>query len=365
MERWITSMNQKKHWWLYVLLLFLGFAVGALLFTLRPTPALPVKESMSISTQNGNPRNTPVVQAVKKSGPAVVGITNKAYAKDYFNRTVQTGEGIGSGVIFDSRGYIVTNFHVIDGASELIVSLADGRSFPAQLVGGDPATDLAVVKIEATDLPVAILGDSDTLQIGEPAIAIGNPLGLEFQGTVTVGVISALKRTIDFGDRQFNLIQTDAAINPGNSGGALINAAGELIGINSAKIAVSGVEGIGFAIPINAAQPILKALMENGKVSRPYLGAGLLDQQSAARYGYQLPVGKGRLVGSLVAGGPAQKAGIQPGDILLSVSGQEVGGISKLRKILETSQIGDVVSVEISRNGQLKRLEVRLEEPQQ
>lgn len=358
-------MNQKKQWWLYFSLLLLGFAVGALLITLRSTPATPSKELSTLSDKAESSKETAIVQAVKKASPAVVGITNKAYAKDYFNRTIQTGEGIGSGVILDSRGYIATNFHVINGASELIVSLSDGRSFPAKLIGGDPATDLAVVKIEATNLPVATMGNSDNLQIGEVAIAIGNPLGLEFQGTVTVGVISALKRTIDLGDRQFNLIQTDAAINPGNSGGALINSAGDLIGINSAKIAVSGVEGIGFAIPINSAQPILKALMENGKVSRPYLGAGLLDQQSAARYGYQLPEGKGLLIGSLVANGPAQKSGIQIGDILLSVNGQEVGGVSKLRKILETSQIGDVISAEISRNGQVKQLEIKLEEPKQ
>ena len=201
-------------------------------------------------------RNTPIVAAAKKVGPAVVGITNKAYVRDIFNRVQLTERGTGSGVIYDKSGLIATNNHVVEGASEIIVSLTDGRSVKGKVLGADAATDLAVVKIDENNLPVADFGDSSTLQVGEPAIAIGNPLGLEFRGSVTAGVISALNRSIQLGERKFDLIQTDAAINPGNSGGALVNAEGEVVGINSAKIAVSGVEGIGFAIPINSAKPI-------------------------------------------------------------------------------------------------------------
>ena len=164
--------------------------------------------------------------------------------RDFFNRTQLMERGTGSGVIYDKAGYIATNNHVVEGASEIIVSLPDGRTVKGKVLGADAVTDLAVVKIDADNLTVATFGDSDTLQVGEPAIAIGNPLGLEFRGSVTAGVISALNRSIEVGERKFNLIQTDAAINPGNSGGALVNADGEVVGINSAKVAVSGVEGL-------------------------------------------------------------------------------------------------------------------------
>ena len=235
-------------------------------------------------------RNTAVVQAAKKVSPAVVGITTKVYNRDMFNRKVLVGEGVGSGVIFDKAGYIVTNNHVVGTAKTVIVSLADGQSTEGTVVGRDEKTDLAVVKIKMDNLPVAEFGDSDSLQVGEPAIAIGNPLGLEFQGTVTVGVISSLNRTIGAEGQSMKLIQTDAAINPGNSGGALVDADGKVIGINSAKISKEGVEGLGFAIPINAARPILQDLIKNGKVVRPYLGLYGLDQQMAARFGMKLNV---------------------------------------------------------------------------
>lgn len=216
-------------------------------------------------------RNTPIVKAAKKVGPTVVGITNKALVRDYFNRTQLVEKGVGSGVIYSKDGLIATNNHVVEGAKELVVSLPDGRTYPGRVLGTDPTTDLAVVKIDAKeDLPVAEFGDSDSLMVGEPAIAIGNPLGLEFRGSVTTGVISALNRSVDVGERNFKLIQTDAAINPGNSGGALVNADGQVIGINSAKVAVSGVEGIGFAIPINEAKPILEALAKMGGLPVPF-----------------------------------------------------------------------------------------------
>ena len=173
-------------------------------------------------------RNTPVVRAAKAVGPAVVGITNKAVARDWFNNPVQV-EGAGSGVIFRKDGYIVTNNHVVSGAKEIIVSLADGRSLSGRLIGADELTDLAVVKVDADDLPAAEFGDSDDIMVGEPAIAIGNPMGLEFQGSVTSGVISALNRSLELDDRVIKVIQTDAAINPGNSGGALVNADGKVI----------------------------------------------------------------------------------------------------------------------------------------
>lgn len=312
--------------------------------------------------QVSDARNTPIVKAAKAVSPAVVGITNKAYARDFFNRKVLVEQGSGSGVIFDANGYIATNNHVVQNSQELVVSLADGRTFPGKVVGVDPATDLAVVKINAKDLPVAVLGDSDSLMVGEPAIAIGNPLGLEFQGSVTAGVISALNRSIEIGDRKFKLIQTDAAINPGNSGGALVNADGEVVGINSAKISVSGVEGIGFAIPINSARPILQSIIEKGRVIRGYLGVGALDKNLAARYGYDLDLDKGVYIARLEQGGPAYKAGLREGDIILKVAGTETNSVAELRSAIDTQPVGSKVEVVYVRNGQNGTVGVVLEE---
>ncbi len=305
-------------------------------------------------------RNTAIVRAAQAVGPAVVGITNKAYANG--KRKVLVEQGVGSGVIFDSNGYIVTNNHVVEGAQEITVSLSDGRVLTGRVLGSDPVTDLAVVKVDATGLPAAVLGDSDSLVVGEPAIAIGNPLGLEFQGSVTAGVISALNRSIEIGERKFKLIQTDAAINPGNSGGALVNADGVVIGINSAKIAVAGVEGIGFAIPTNIAKPILQSLIDKGHVVRAYLGVGALDSKSAAAYGYDLELDKGVYIAQLVKGGPAAKAGLNNGDIILSVAGTETNSVADLRAVIDAQAVGSNVEVVFIRNGRQQKTTATLEE---
>ena len=286
-------------------------------------------------------------------GPAVVGITNKGYVRDFFNRVYFTDKGTGSGVIYDKAGYIATNNHVVEGASEIIVSLAEGLSVKGKVLGADPATDLAVVKIDAKDITVAQFGDSDTLQVGEPAIAIGNPLGLEFQGSVTAGVISALNRTLTIGDNRLKLLQTDAAINPGNSGGALVNADGQVIGINSAKLAATGVEGIGFAIPINTAKPIIDELINKGHVTYPYLGVGVLDKQTAAQAGYKLNVDAGVIVMQLELGSPADQAGIRQRDLILKIDGKDTNTVADLRSIIAEHKVGDNITITISRNGQV------------
>lgn len=306
-------------------------------------------------------RNTPAVRAAKAVGPSVVGITNKAVVRDWFNNPVET-EGAGSGVVFRADGYIVTNNHVVSGAKEIIVSLADGRSLKGKLIGADEVTDLAVVKVEASDLPVATFGDSDGIVVGEPAIAIGNPLGLEFQGSVTSGVISALNRTLDISDKRVKLLQTDAAINPGNSGGALVNADGQVIGINSAKVAANGVEGMGFSIPSNTVQAIIKELMEKGYVARPYLGVTIFDPSTAARYGYQLNIDKGVYVFRLTLGGPADKAGLQRGDIILKMGDKEVNSVSELRQQVGEHKVGDSVKITFDRNGTTHTVDIVLEE---
>lgn len=326
-----------------------------------PAASTNVPDENKIAENASDARKTPVVRAAKAVGPAVVGITNKAVARDWFNNQVQVEQGVGSGVIFRSDGYIVTNNHVIAGAKEIVVSLADGRSFTGQLVGADELTDLAVVKIDATDLPAAEFGDSDDIMVGEPAIAIGNPMGLEFRGSVTAGVISALNRTLDINEGQLKLIQTDAAINPGNSGGALVNADGKVIGINSAKLAASGVEGMGFAIPINSVRNIVDNLMANGKVIRPYIGVGVFDKETAARQGYRLNADKGVYVEELALNGPADKAGIRRGDMIMAIDGKEINTVGELRSVILSHKVGDVLQVSIDRAGGSNVVEVVLE----
>lgn len=327
--------------------------------TANVTEAAPNKPESNSKLSDA--RNTPAVRVAKTVGPAVVGITNKAVAHDIFNRTFET-EGVGSGVIFRNDGYIITNNHVIAGAKEIIVSLSDGNSVNGTLIGTDEMTDIAVVKVDVKDLPTAELGDSDEVVVGEPAIAIGNPMGLEFQGSVTVGVISALNRTLELNDRRVTLFQTDAAISPGNSGGALVNADGEVIGINSAKLATTGVEGMGFAIPINTVKAIVNELMDKGYVSRPYLGVTIFDKPTAARYGYQLSIEKGVYIFQVGLDSPAGRAGFQRGDIILSIDGKEVNSVSDVRNAIAAHKIGDRIKVLIDREGRQETIEVTLEE---
>lgn len=306
-------------------------------------------------------RNTAVVQAVKEVGPAIVGITTRVYDRDMFNRRVEVGQSVGSGVLFDKKGYIVTNNHVVSGSKEVNVCLSNGKTVQGKVVGTDPSTDLAVVKIDGSDdLPVASFGDSDALQVGETAIAIGNPLGLEFQGTVTVGVISALNRSLDDIDQRFRLIQTDAAINPGNSGGALVTADGKVVGINSAKIAKEGVEGMGFAIPINSAKGIIQQLISSGKVTRAYLGVYAADKDIAQRYGYDWDHDGGVLVMKVASRSPVSLTDIRPGDYILAIDGQSIDTVKGMRDILDTHKPGDRIKVTYEHNGRKADTEVLL-----
>jgi len=363
-----------RRWAPFFAIAVLGAVVGGSLvlsfaghiFAKPEQQGLAVPQNLVVSTAYAgisSARNTPVVLAAQLVGPAVVGIVNKAYALDiYNNQKILVDRESGSGVIISSDGYIVTNFHVVENAAALTISLSDGRTFAGRKIGVDPVTDLAVVKIDAANLPAAVLGDSDSLLVGEPAIAIGNPLGLEFQNSVTAGVISALNRSIEIGERRFKLLQTDAAINPGNSGGALVNADGMVIGINSAKISVSGVEGMGFAIPINTVRPIIKSIIEKGRVIRAYLGVGVMDKASALQQGYELNIEKGVYVVNITPGGPAEKAGISKGDVILKIDGTETNSVADLRGMLDNQPVGVTVNVVIIHNGQLLTRAVQLEE---
>jgi serine protease Do len=301
-----------------------------------------------------------IVAISKKVGPAVVGITN-IQGRDYFNNTLSS---TGSGVIFDNKnGYIVTNYHVIEGSRNLMVTLNKEQQYEAEIVGYDVETDLAVIKIDAEGLPEAQLGDSSKLQVGELAVAIGNPLGNEFARTVTVGVISALNREITLygSELSLELIQTDAAINPGNSGGALVNSQGQVVGINSSKIARADVEGMGFAIPMNDVRPIIKQLIENGKVIRPFLGVyGLETITEKLSKWYDLPVGV--YIGGIFRGGPADRAGMQTDDVIVELAGKKITSYNDLKKELAKFKVGDEIKVVVNRKGKKIELSAVLDE---
>ena len=308
-------------------------------------------------------KDSAIIKVAEIIGPAVVGISNRGVGNSFFGQHPNVEQGTGSGVVIDERGYIVTNNHVVQGATEIQVSLADGREVPGEIVGTDARTDLAVIKINADNLTVAPLGDSSSLKVGELAVAIGNPLGIEFAGTVTAGIISALNRTIAIGEQEFKLIQTDAAINPGNSGGALVNAKGELVGINSAKIQGAEIEGINFAIPISDAKPIIDNLIEHGKVIRPWIGVvfrGLaVDKEFAKKY--DLPIEFG-LVVEAAPKGPAEKAGIQNEDIIYKVNNKEIKEFQDLRNSIEGLKPGEKVDVYIIREKEKLKLSIELGE---
>ncbi|MGO5064488.1 PDZ domain-containing protein [Clostridium sporogenes] len=289
-----------------------------------------------------------ITKAAESVGPAVVGISNKT--EGYFGVADQ---GSGSGIIFDPSGYIVTNNHVINGAQKITVKLSTGKVLDASLVGKDSRSDLAVIKVDAKNLPVAKFADSSKVKVGDVAIAIGNPLGEEFAGTVTAGIVSAINRKLQYGGAVYKLIQTDAAINPGNSGGALCNDSGEIIGINSLK---ENAEGIGFAISINEAKDIIKSLMDYGKVSRPYLGvAG--KTISSERNGVS-----GAYIAEVVQGSGAAAAGIRPTDIIVELDGKKVTKFEDLADILDNHKVGDVVKTKILRNSKYKEVNVTLSE---
>ena len=308
-------------------------------------------------------RNTAVVETAKRVGPAVVGITSEVYDRDIFNRNVEVGQNVGSGVIFDKKGYIVTNNHVVGNNRQVNVALSDGQVVTGKVIGTDSVTDLAVVKIPGSDkLPVAEFGNSDSLQPGETAVAIGNPLGLEFRGTVTVGVISALNRTLDDVEKQIKLIQTDAAINPGNSGGALCTADGKVIGINSAKIAKAGVEGMGFAIPINQVKVIVSQLISNGHVTRPYLGLYGIDKTLAARNGISWDHNGGIYVYKIADGSPLDGSDIVRGDYIMQINGKATNSLSELRNVMMNYKPGDKVTITYEHSGHTRTAVVVLGE---
>ena len=277
----------------------------------------------------------------------------------------RSGSGTGTGVVLSEEGYIVTNYHVIDGSIQIMVRLSDDREFSAVVVGSDPATDLSVLKIQADSLTAATFGSSETLRVGDSVVAIGDPLGIEYRGTMTDGIISAINRNVNIDGRLMNLIQTNAALNSGNSGGPLINSYGQVVGINTVKIGTftdsAGVEGIGFAIPSATVKDVVEQIIELGYVSgRPSIGfSGEGVSLFYQRY-YRLP--GGMYITDIVPGSNAQRVGLEIGDILISVDGNKISDQADLETLLYGYSAGDVVKIVIYRGGYTMQADLTLEE---
>lgn len=334
----------------------------------------------STSASSGNINTTQIsladysgtgIAVAKKVQPSIVGIKVEYTVNSIFMNQQGTATAEGSGIIISENGYILTNNHVINSnstssyyeigqANKVTVHLYnDTTEYTATVVGTDEETDLAVIKIDKEGLTAAEIGDSDSVQVGEFSMAIGNPLGM--QSSVTSGIISALNREVTDSDgKTFKLIQTDAAINSGNSGGALVNSQGQLIGVNTLKVSATGVEGMGFAIPINSAKPIYEQLIQYNKVKRPYIGiAGRdLDETTAKRNNLVV----GIYVASVDEYSAAEKAGIKAGDVIIKADGQSIKTMTELNNIKNTHSIGDTMTVTVNRNGQEKELTLTLQE---
>ncbi|NLI90954.1 MAG: PDZ domain-containing protein [Peptococcaceae bacterium] len=328
------------------------------------TPNTVTSASSPVATISNTTQSTyPVEQIAKTVGPAVVCVNNLQTGRGFYRNTGLQEAASGSGFIIDAqKGYIVTNNHVIDGAEKVTVSLSDGRNLDAKIVGADPMTDLAVLQISDTkNLTAVTLGNSAQVEVGQPAVAIGNPGGNDFARSVTAGVISALNRTLDIqGEASFNLIQTDAAINPGNSGGPLVNYQGQVIGINSAKYAVQGFEGMGFAIPISDALPTIQQLIQSGAAKHPALLISVNDQYRAYAQAGNIPVGA--YVSAVSPNGPADKAGIKEGDVITKINDAQIQNSSDLVRQLYKYNVGDQVNVTFVRNGKTNQVKATLGE---
>ena len=349
-----------------------------------PTPTSATPQVPSLPEQPANALEAQVEAVYTQAGSAVVNVTSVTYAYDFFFNPVPQ-EGTGSGFVYDEEGHIVTNYHVIENAEELSVTLADGETYSAQIVGEDPTNDLAVIGIDAEDLPQPIpLADSDALNVGQFVVAIGNPFGLE--RTLTAGVISSLGRVIRGPEQNFigEVIQTDAAINPGNSGGPLLDLKGRLIGVNSQIVSPSQANaGVGFAVPANTVRRVVPELIARGRYPHPWLGIepiSLTAERARAfqEAGMEVPVDRGVLVLRVARGGPAEQAGIRGGDrvaqlgryrvpvggdIIIAINQEPVDDYQDLTVYLETeTRVGDTIDVTFIRDGDAQTVQVTLEE---
>lgn len=355
--------NRKRGLFSYFLVAMIGALIGGVI-SVYIAPYLPYQNSDFNTRYEGDFDSTQeikitptedigIVEAVaKKSMRSVVGITTIQRGIDYFLGEVER-QGLGSGVIVSSDGYIITNSHVVayGQADKITVLFEDGTTKPGRVLWHSDIYDLAIVKVDITNLPPAELGDSDNLKVGEVAVAIGNPLGLEFERTVTSGVISGLNRTVVIENNQKieDLIQTDASINPGNSGGPLLNGRGEVIGINTAKI--SGGEGLGLAIPINAVKPIISRMIDEGEFKQVFIGIqGIAVEKYEQALAIELNADQGIYIIEVIADSPAHESGLIAGDVLLKIDNEEVNSMNELRNLLLHYKPGEAVKLTILRN---------------
>ncbi len=342
------------------LVLSIGCGIGGAYLIARTNPSSVIYQDTSKIVSTGSQDSSTIKSVVEQCANSVVEIQTESVTNGSNPFQQYVSSGAGSGVILTQDGYIVTNHHVIEDANSITVRTRSGDEYNASLVGSDEQSDLAVLKIDATGLTPAVLGDSTTLEVGDLAIAIGNPLG-ELGGSVTSGIISALDREMTIDGQTMTLLQTDAAVNPGNSGGGLFNANGDLIGIVNAKSSGENVEGIGFAIPISTATDIIDELIANGEVtSRPTLGVSLYnveDEMTASQLGVD---STGVYIVQIVDGGAADNAGLRSGDRIVSVDGSEVSSASDVRAALNKHKIGESISITVERNGQTQDFDVAL-----
>lgn len=317
-----------------------------------------------------------LISAIEKVTKNVVNIASVRMVTDELLRIFPI-EGVGSGILIDNQGHILTNYHVVDHARRLKVTIYDGKTFNAKVIGTDKLTDLAVLKIEFDSnspnninnnnsninrldtIPSAELGDSDSLRVGQIAIAVGNPFGLTGGPTVTTGIISSLNRNIEFEDGILELVQTDAAINPGNSGGPLVNTNGEIIAINTAKIPYA--HGIGFAVPVNTAKTILQELIQYGKVNRPWLGVSTIKITTRIASYYRLPTNEGALVVKVEEYSPAADAGIRQGDIIEEIDEKRIEEITELSSRIKKKKANEKTLLSVNRYGRRFDISVTLE----
>jgi serine protease DegQ len=374
----------RKYWLLFAQAVTVALGVLFVVSLIRPDllrwQGVQPADKLTIQQVNGNApagTNNSFAEAARLAIPAVVNIFTQKQVRgvrnpftddpvfrhffgDRFDPRPREVSNLGSGVIASSNGYILTNHHVVDGAEEIQVALADNRTVPALVVGADPETDLAVLKINADKLPAITFGQSDNLRVGDWVLAIGNPFGVG--QTVTLGIVSALGRT-HLGINTFeNFIQTDAAINPGNSGGALVDAAGNLVGINSAIYSrTGGSQGIGFAIPVSLAKQVMEQIIRDGGVTRGWVGIEVQDLSPELAESFELNGTSGALIAGVLKGGPADRAGVKPGDVLLKVNGSQVVDSSSLLNLIAALKPGEQALLAVARKKRPVEFSVKVE----
>ncbi len=344
--------------WLIALIILVGLIAGCVGSSgnsganaspsLPPTPTpLSNVTPLALGDSSGAPVYSalpPIAEVVARVKPSVAAINVEAITYDIFNRAYRS-QGAGSGWIIAENGWIVTNNHVVQGASTVSVTLDDGRVFAAKEVHTDPLTDLAVIRIDASGLPALDVGDANALQVGDWVVALGNSLGRGISATVGIVSSNHVSLAISEGQTLDDLVQTDAAINPGNSGGPLVNLAGEVVGITSVKVAEVGVEGMGYAISTNEAMPILSQLIEKGYVARPSMGVSIATVNRRVATIYRLAVEEGALITEVVKNGPAAKAGLKAGDVITVFDGEKITTAGELSKAIRSKQIGETITV--------------------